>query len=158
MKILIIEDDPMVRLINHRFLERIPQLQAATIVECPSAVAALARPDLAEYTLILLDMYLPQLSGTEFLAELLGRQLHPQVIMMTAANDQQTLKEAVNYGVLDFLIKPFTFDRFQQAMAKFTRLLAVDDKHTVSQTDLDSLFLGQRCRFQQRPLPSYPRG
>ncbi|ABJ63369.1 response regulator [Levilactobacillus brevis] len=158
MKILIIEDDPMVRLINHRFLERIPQLQAATIVECPSAVAALARPDLAEYTLILLDMYLPQLSGTEFLAELLGRQLHPQVIMMTAANDQQTLKEAVNYGVLDFLIKPFTFDRFQQAMAKFTRLLAVDDKHTVSQTDLDSLFLGATVPVSTTTTAELPKG
>lgn len=158
MKISIIEDDPMVRLINHRFLERIPQLQAATIVECPSAVAALARPDLAEYTLILLDMYLPQLSGTEFLAELLGRQLHPQVIMMTAANDQQTLKEAVNYGVLDFLIKPFTFDRFQQAMAKFTRLLAVDDKHTVSQTDLDSLFLGATIPGPTTTTAELPKG
>ena len=69
MKILIIEDDPMVRLINHRFLERIPQLQAATIVECPSAVAALARPDLAEYTLILLDMYLPCLLYTSDAAD-----------------------------------------------------------------------------------------
>lgn len=142
MKILIIEDDPMVRMINHKFLERIAAFQTATIVECESAVAALALPDLAQYELILLDMYLPQLSGTEFLAALLKQQLHPQVIMMTAANDQQTLKEAVNYGVLDFLIKPFTFARFEQAMMKFTRLQVVDDKHTVSQQDLDSLFQG----------------
>ncbi|WP_143463405.1 response regulator [Levilactobacillus enshiensis] len=158
MKILIVEDDPMVRLINHKFLERVPALQAATIVECESAVAALALPDLDQYALILLDMYLPQLSGTAFLAELLKRQLHPQVIMMTAANDQQTLKEAVNYGVLDFLIKPFSFDRFAQAMAKFTRLQVVDDKNTVSQRDLDSLFQGNTVvaspqEARQKDLP-----
>lgn len=158
MKILIIEDDPMVRLINHKFLDRITQLASATVTECESAVAALDLADLDEYALILLDMYLPQVSGTEFLAELLKRQLHPQVIMMTAANDQQTLKEAVNYGVLDFLIKPFSFDRFEQAIAKFTRLQVVDDKHTVSQTDLDSLFQGATATMQPETSHDLPKG
>jgi len=154
MKILIIEDDPMVRLINHRFLERISALKMAEIVESDSAVSALQQSELPAYDLILLDMFLPQVSGTEFLAELTKRQLHPQVIMMTAANDQQTLHEAVNYGVLDFLIKPFTFERFNQAIKKFLRIISVDQQPTVSQQDLDSLFLGEETvTNQSQELP-----
>lgn len=158
MKVLIIEDDPMVRLINHRFLERVPQLETAIITECESAVEALNLPDLAAYDLVLLDMYLPQITGTEFLSELLKRQLHPQVIMMTAANDQQTLKEAVNYGVLDYLIKPFSFERFQKAVEKYTKMLLVDNKNTVSQTDLDSLFLGGNQAAPRSENQALPKG
>lgn len=158
MKILIIEDDPMVRLINHRFLERIPALKAAQITECESAVMASSLPELPTYDLVLLDMYLPKMSGTDFLAVLTQRGLHPQVIMMTAANDQQTLRDAVNYGVLDFLIKPFTFERFEQALAKFTRVMAVDQQSTVSQQDLDSLFLGEATgEVDDRPT-ELPKG
>jgi len=158
MKILIVEDDPMVRMINHRFLERIAELKDATVTESESAVAALDLPDLADYELVLLDMYLPQINGTQFLSELVQRQLHPQVIMMTAANDQQTLKEAVNYGVLDFLIKPFSFDRFQKAIDKYLKMMVVDHKTTVSQTDLDSLFLGDVTAVQSGSRKELPKG
>lgn len=158
MKILIIEDDPMVRMINHKFLDQLPQFKAATVTECESAVAALALSDLAEYELILLDMYLPQMNGTAFLSELIQRHLHPQVIMMTAANDQQTLRESVNYGVLDYLIKPFSFDRFQQALAKYARMLSVDEKSTLSQTDLDSLFLGGQSTVNDSGQKTLPKG
>ncbi|WP_125582062.1 response regulator [Levilactobacillus cerevisiae] len=158
MKILIVEDDPMVRMINHRFLERIAELKDATVTESESAVAALDLPDLADYELVLLDMYLPQINGTQFLSELVQRQLHPQVIMMTAANDQQTLKEAVNYGVLDFLIKPFSFDRFQKAIDKYLKMMVVDHKTTVSQTDLDSLFLGDVTAVQSGGRKALPKG
>lgn len=148
MKVLIIEDDPMVRMINHRFLERVAALKGAEISESESAALALKLPDLTEIDLVLLDMYLPKLSGTEFLAQLTQRKLHPQVIMMTAANDQQTLHDAVNYGVLDFLIKPFTFERFERAITKFLRIFSVDQKPTVSQEDLDSFFLGNQEESQ----------
>jgi len=158
MKILIVEDDPMVRMINHRFLERIAELKDATVTESESAVAALDLPDLADYELVLLDMYLPQINGTQFLSELVQRQLHPQVIMMTAANDQQTLKEAVNYGVLDFLIKPFSFGRFQKAIDKYLKMMVVDHKTTVSQTDLDSLFLGDVTAVQSGSRKELPKG
>lgn len=158
MKILIIEDDPMVRLINHRFLERIPAVGTAEIVESESAQAALQRSDLADYELVLLDMYLPKMSGTEFLAALGQRQLHPQVIMMTAANDQQTLHDALAYGVLDFLIKPFTFERFEQAITKFLRTVSVDQKATVSQADLDGLFLGEPQVSQPTTTAQLPKG
>lgn len=158
MNALIIEDDPMVRMINHKFLNQVPQFKSADVKECDSAVAALALPDLADYELVLLDMYLPQMNGTEFLAELLKRQLHPQVIMMTAANDQQTLKEAVNYGVLDFLIKPFSFERFQKAIDKYLKMIVVDNKITVSQTDLDSLFLGSNQNEQEGSHKALPKG
>ena len=155
---LIIEDDPMVRMINHKFLNQVPQFKSANVKECDSAVAALALPDLPDYELVLLDMYLPQMNGTEFLEELLKRQLHPQVIMMTAANDQQTFKEAVNYGVLDFLIKPFSFERFQKAIDKYLKMIVVDNKITVSQTDLDSLFLGSNQREQEGSHKALPKG
>jgi len=73
MKILIIEDDPMVRLINHRFLERISALKMAEIVESDSAVSALQQSELPAYDLILLDMFLPHVFTSSKWNRVFGR-------------------------------------------------------------------------------------
>ena len=41
--------------------------------------------------------------------------------MVTAANDIDSLREAMNWGILDYLIKPFTYERFRQSIEKYNR-------------------------------------
>ena len=55
----------------------------------------------------------------ETLKKIREAKLHCEVIMVTAANDTATLEEAIHLGVIDFLIKPFAYERFLVALEKF---------------------------------------
>ena len=65
--------------------------------------------------LIFLDIHLPKISGIDFLKAL---SLKPQVILTTAFSEYAL--ESYEYDVVDYLLKPFSFDRFVQAVSKFT--------------------------------------
>ncbi|AOA00814.1 response regulator [Carnobacterium divergens] len=138
-KVLIIEDDPMVAMLNQQYIQ---QLSAVEIVGNVRNVAD-ARVILDHETvdLLLLDVYLPGMTGIEFLAELHETKKELSVILITAANDVATVKEAIYYGVVDYLIKPFTFERFKVAFTKYLELNKVfqEDEKT-NQTRLDKFF------------------
>ena len=63
--------------------------------------------------LIFLDIHLPKISGIDFLK---SRSLHPKVILTTAFSDYAL--ESYEYDVVDYLLKPFSFERFVQAVSK----------------------------------------
>ena len=74
------------------------------------------RPDL-----VVLDVYLPDKSGLAVLQEIRQRRLPVDVIMVTAAKDVATLHEAMQGGVLHYVVKPFDFARFAQALRNYRR-------------------------------------
>ena len=97
MKILIIEDDPMVAMIHKEYFKRKEisnDLNHVSTLE--EAKEFLANSDT---DLIILDNYLADGQGIEFLPELKG---YP-IIMITAANDVQTVEAALTNGVVDYL-------------------------------------------------------
>ena len=53
------------------------------------------------------------------IVENLGGKITVEAIMVTAANDRESLEEAMHPGIVDYLVKPFPFDRFQMALEKF---------------------------------------
>lgn len=148
IKVLIIEDDPMVKAVDQQYLSRVissEQLNIATVDNGSDAIVSLSDEPV---DLILLDVYMPKLSGTDVLNWLLHHQQHPQVIMLTAANDSDHVKEAVNYGVLDYLVKPYTFDRFKQAINKFLYLYtSLANEAPLSQQALDAVFANSSAQI-----------
>ena len=69
--------------------------------------------------LLLLDVYMPGESGIHFLSWLRQQGNDIPVILITAADDIETIKNVIRYGALDYLIKPFTLQRFQLAIEKY---------------------------------------
>jgi response regulator of citrate/malate metabolism len=54
--------------------------------------------------------------------------------MVTAANERESLEEALHLGIVDYLVKPFTFDRFQMALEKYiAQNNALKDVDTLNQ-------------------------
>ena len=90
--------------------------------------------------LVILDVYMPLLTGFELLRTLRSRQIPVDAIMVTAANDPETVDALLKMGVVDYLVKPFTCDRFQQALETFCRHRAAMAGEAVSQGALDRLF------------------
>ena len=66
-----------------------------------------------------MDVFMPYMNGIETLKKIRELKISSAVIMVTAANDTATLEETMHLGVLDFLIKPFAYERFQVALEKF---------------------------------------
>ncbi len=140
IRTLIVDDDFMAVSVHRQFVDRVPGFEAvgaaATGAEALSLVARLA-PDL-----ILLDVYLPDMSGVEVLRRLRGSQGAPvDAIVITSAKDVDTLRDAMHLGVVHYIVKPFTFrtfrERFESYAVARTRLEAM---HQAEQRDIDQLY------------------
>ena len=137
MKLVIIEDDLMVAAINREFALKTPELNiVATFYNGREALDFLAQNSI---DLILLDIYMSGYSGLELLKELRKRGNTTDAIIISAANDSEHIKEAFHLGIIDYLIKPFTYGRFQEAIQKFLILRSLEYKNTYTQTELDEM-------------------
>ena len=137
-KVLIVEDDPMVAMINEQFVSRHKDF---TVVEkCSDGESALQYLEKNEVDLVIMDVYMPIMDGFEALRQIRKKQLEVDVIMVTAANETEALKQGLHLGVVDYLVKPFTFERFKMALDKFiAQSEALKDLETVNQKNIDFL-------------------
>lgn len=119
LTVYIIEDDPMVLEVNKGFLQRLDGFKL--VGEAAEGKPAIEDIHKLQPNLILLDMYLPDMSGLELLRELRLENISSDVIMITAARDAVTIREALRFGAVDYLVKPFRFERFQEALQKFSK-------------------------------------
>ncbi|MDK0710125.1 response regulator [Clostridium perfringens] len=135
-KILIVEDDPMVALINKRFLENMGFKDILGPVQTEEEIIKVL--DKEEIDLILLDVYLPKKNGIDILKSLRYKKYLTDVIMITAANSVEEVKRAFAYGVTDYLVKPFEFERFEEAVNKYKQKKnLLNKREALSQQDID---------------------
>ncbi len=114
---MIVEDDPMVRQINSKFLKRVEGFnlyKAVGNLTDAEKIIMIRKPDL-----ILLDVFLPKENGIDFLKWLRSEEIDVDVILITADKTIDRIQEAFRYGAVDYLIKPFSFERFKEALILF---------------------------------------
>lgn len=114
IEVLIIEDDPRIADIHRRFIDKIDGFivvgSAHTGAEAKDWITAM-KPDL-----ILLDVYLPDMMGTELMTFIQTESTDTDIIFITAAAEVSVVKKAFRGGVIDYILKPLTFDRFQDSL------------------------------------------
>ena len=86
---VIVEDDPMIASINQTFLSRDPRFSLAAVFHSGQEALEWLRKRPVE--LLILDVYMPHMSGLELLRELRAEEITLDVIMVTAANDSKTV-------------------------------------------------------------------
>ena len=131
MRVLIIEDDSMVAMIHKEYFNRKEidfTLDHASSLKEAELYLESNIPDL-----VVLDNYLSDGKGVSILSKL---KKYP-VVMITAANDIQTVEAALSSGVVDYLVKPFTYERFSQAIDKVLNFKSLMSKENVNQEMLD---------------------
>ena len=147
MRILIIEDDPMVAMIHKEYFKRKELFDdlnhVSTLEEAKSFL------EKSDADLIVLDNYLTDGQGVEYLPELKG---YP-IIMITAANDIQTVEAALTNGVVDYLVKPFTYERFSQAVDKVQDYVSLLSKEKINQDLIDDYLNSGRVEEEEDSLP-----
>lgn len=151
-KVLIVEDDPMVAMINEQYVCKNKNFCVAKT--CRNGQEALdfltGSDDGKNVDLVIMDVFMPLMNGVETLKRIRENKLSCEVIMVTAANDPATLEETMHLGVIDFLIKPFAYERFQVALEKFMikeeAFRAANQ--TIDQSYVDSLISNQGTGHQ----------
>ena len=152
-KVLIVEDDPMVAMINEQYIARNKNFQV--VGKCRDGSSALAFLENNPVDLLVLDVYMPHMDGFEVLRQIRSRKLTVDAIMVTAANDRESLEEALYLGIVDYLVKPFTFDRFQMALEKLmAQNNALRDVETLNQNSIDFIIANARKKNEEM----HPKG
>ena len=152
-KVLIVEDDPMVSMINEQYVNRNKAFRV--VQKCKDGKSALEYLENNDVDLIVLDVYMPLMDGFETLRQIRKNKKSVDVIMVTAANDRASLEEALHLGVVDYLVKPFTYDRFRIAIDKYvSQIAALKDIDTLNQKNID--FIIENARKKSEEL--YPKG
>ncbi len=115
---LIVDDEPLAWRVIENFARHLPFLQI--VRKCRNALEARAALHEEEgVDLIFLDIEMPKLSGLSFLRSL----KHPPLVVFTTAYEDHAL-ESYELEAVDYLKKPFSFERFSQAVEKAQRRLA----------------------------------
>ena len=150
--VLIVDDDFMVADIHRRFVERIDGYRPVAVAS--SGAEALTMAAELHPALILLDVYLPDMTGLEVLSRLRADGDHVGVIMITAARELDTVRGALDGGAADYLIKPFEFDQLRAKLMAFAaRADALAADGGVDQNMVDALFGGTAAAEAPDVLP-----
>jgi response regulator of citrate/malate metabolism len=139
IRTLIIEDDYRVAEINAAYVAKDPDFEVIGLAHSAAVGYQMVldhQPDL-----VLLDLYLPDEHGLELFARLqqLPRGSKPDIFVITAARDSQSLRDAIQLGAATYIVKPFNghelIERLRTYKAGYERL-----KHSgeVSQSDVDA--------------------
>ena len=136
-KILIIEDDPMVAELNSRLIRTMDGFGTPVVMGDPRD--ALEYLEKNSVDLILLDIYLPGMNGLELLSRIRELRYPVDVLVVSAARDSDSIQKALRAGAVDYLIKPFDFERLRQALLAYeNRSRLIREHEKLTQNDLDA--------------------
>jgi len=140
IRTLVVDDDFMAASVHRSFTERVPGFEV--VGEALNGVDALhmvrrLRPDL-----VLLDIYLPDMSGLDVMRRLREPGMPPvDVISITSAKDVATLRGAMQGGVIHYLVKPFSFLTFRERLESYAALKSrLDRLSEADQREIDRLY------------------
>ncbi|WP_419180358.1 response regulator [Bacillus xiapuensis] len=153
LKVILVEDDPMVREVHRQFIERIEGF--SIIATASNGIEGIklikdSQPDLA-----IIDIYMPHVSGLEMVRELRSENVAIDVIAITAANDIETVHRVLQQGAIDYIMKPFTFERIKKSLVNYKVYRSkLNGKGSMGQDELDQLlFLKNKEAEEMESLP-----
>jgi two-component system response regulator DcuR len=143
INVLIVDDDAMVADLNRLYVNRVEGFSccgiASTLGQAEAVVNNLDHP----VDLILLDVYMQQDNGLDLLPIIRASGRAIDVIMISSASDAATIQTSMHYGVVDYLIKPFQFPRFEEALKGWSeKKQLMGAHHYYEQADVDRLLHG----------------
>ncbi len=133
MNCVIIDDEPLAREGLNTYVREINFLKLVGI--CENSISLTKVMDEVKVDLIFLDIQMPKMNGMEFLKI----TKDPPIVIITSAYPSYAL-ESFQLNVLDYLLKPITFDRFFQAVKKAKEYFQLISGHTAIGTEAKGYF------------------
>lgn len=139
IRTLVVDDDFRVAELHRLYTEQVGGFEVVGMARTGTEAIDLAgrlHPDL-----VLLDIYLPDMSGIDVLRRLREQRRQLDVITITAARDVATLRAAIHGGSIHYLIKPFTFAVFRQRLQSYAAVSSrLGQVAEANQSEVDRLY------------------
>jgi two-component system copper resistance phosphate regulon response regulator CusR len=142
MRILVIEDEEKLAGIISRGLKA----EGFAVDTAGDGERGLQRATEHSYDVIILDIMLPKLTGTEVLASIRGKNNHVPIIMLTARDTVGDKVKHIDMGADDYLTKPFAFSELLVRVRALLRRAPVQRVDTLAIADLEIDRLGRQVK------------
>lgn len=136
-QVMVVEDDPMVALIHQRWIARMPGFDCVPTVS--SEAEALALLHTVDVDVLVVDLTLVNSGGVDLIKQVRQGDDPVEIVVATADRSGATVEAVMRLGVCDYLVKPFSEERFRRALhsASVRRQLLAHD--TLSQHQIDCI-------------------
>ena len=122
IRVLVVEDDPVAADAHRMYVERVPGFTVtATAHSGAEAKRALER---SPVDLLLLDLYLPDGHGLQLVRSLRAAGNSADVIAVTSARDLAVVRDGVSLGVVQYVLKPFTYPTLRDRLLRYAEFRA----------------------------------
>lgn len=121
VEVLIVEDDLRIIDINRRFVSKIEGFDV--IATATNGAEAKELLTFMQPHLVLLDVYLPDMLGTDLVWHVRQHHRSVDIMMITAAKEIEMVQEALRGGVYDYIVKPLVFERFRERLESYRQHL-----------------------------------
>ena len=138
IRVIIVEDDPMVARLNAQYLGQLPGVQVDGVFANGKDALQYLQENSVELAVV--DVYMPMFNGLDLLRAIRGQGIQTSVIMLTAATEMKVVEEALRLGIEDYIIKPFAFERLREAVQRYmSKASLVRNKEKADQAVVDQL-------------------
>jgi response regulator of citrate/malate metabolism len=157
-RVVVVDDDYMVARVHSAFVERVPGFEVVGTASDGAGALRAVRELLPD--VVLLDVYMPDMTGLEVLQALrasAGPEADVDVLVVTAADDAESVKRALRGGAGGYLIKPFHAEdlrrRLEHLVGVRRRLAELPDRSGSDQLEVDRLLSPGLPQDGGSPLP-----
>lgn len=128
MRCIVVDDEPLVRELLEDNIKQVPFLEL--VKSCKNGLEAFDTLQKGQIDIMFLDIQMPRLNGLQFLKSL----HHPPLVIVVTAYDKYAV-ESFNLQVVDYLVKPFSFERFLKACSRAAELFRMKNSTLSSQAE-----------------------
>lgn len=143
----------MVADIHKKYILAVPGFNV--VETTPTGNAAIEFLQKNKVSLIVLDIFMPEMNGIETLKKIRELEIDVDIIMITAAKENHNIKEVLRFGAFDYIIKPFTFERLKASLESYKKhfLNITAATENFKQEEIDVLFAPKIQYNQPNALP-----
>ena len=139
MRAVIVEDMLDVAVLHSQYVTKTPELSVAAMFYSAREALDFLLKNPVDLILLDITMTASDYSGLNLLADLRRQNKKVDAIIISSSDSALDVDEAFHLGVVDYLIKPFTYERFHEAIQKFLLRHSMQSKGKYTQEDIDRM-------------------